>query len=298
MSDGVTAKPPKRNKIAIIGYGAMGEALARGIHIRYPEIAIAVSDTSQSRQTLAKEAGFSVIESDAGLPDALTNSDIVILALKPQAYPQFERAIGELGISVSGGLVSIMAGIPLERLLSITDEKKLAARCMPNLAVSVGKASIGVCYSESFFESLGASDRQRSIRDTRDDIETLLGSVGSVYHLPEPLFGALIGVSGSAIAFVFQFAHALAMGGVRCGMPYKQAIAIATETLQAAAALLKEQNAAGKSPTELITRVSSPAGTTIEGLAALSSGGFDHAVMDAVFRAARRADELNREYSF
>ncbi|NBK23332.1 MAG: pyrroline-5-carboxylate reductase, partial [Spirochaetia bacterium] len=82
-----------------------------------------------------------------------------------------------------------------------------------------------------------------------------------------------------AIAYVFQFFHALAMGGVKEGIPYPQSLAISRDTCLSAAALQKKDHA---NPVALATMVCSAGGTTIEGMQALAEGSFDATVMAAV----------------
>jgi pyrroline-5-carboxylate reductase len=99
---------------------------------------------------------------------------------------------------------------------------------------------------------------------------------------------AMTGVSGSGLAFVFSFVHAMALGGVAAGFDYPTALSVAIAGLEGAASLLKD----GAHPLELASRVISPAGTTIQGVRALERGGFTAAVMEAVESAARKATEL------
>ena len=109
--------------------------------------------------------------------------------------------------------------------------------------------------------------------------------------IPEKLMAAITGLSGSGIAFVFHFVHALALGGVREGFPYPQALEHALDTIDGATALLRST---GDHPIAFESRVCSPAGTTIEGVKALEKGGFTDAVLEAVSASARRAHELER----
>ena len=100
--------------------------------------------------------------------------------------------------------------------------------------------------------------------------------------------GAMTGVSGSGLAFVFQFVHGMALGGVAAGFDYRTALAVAVAGLEGAASLLKD----GAHPMELASRVTSPAGTTIQGVRALERAGFTAAVMEAVEAAARKTNEF------
>lgn len=107
-------------------------------------------------------------------------------------------------------------------------------------------------------------------------------------EIPEKLMAAMTGISGSGIAWVFEFAHAMALGGVASGFDYRTALSIAVATLESAAAMMKD----GTHPEELASRVISPAGTTIQGIRALAQGGFAASVMGAVEAATRKAGEM------
>jgi pyrroline-5-carboxylate reductase len=102
---------------------------------------------------------------------------------------------------------------------------------------------------------------------------------------------AVTGLSGSGPAFVFQFAEALAMGGVKAGLPMSTAMKLALSMLDGSVQLLKKSKLC---PGELTASVCSPAGTTIAGLQELESKAFRGAVMAAVEAAAKRSAELGK----
>jgi pyrroline-5-carboxylate reductase len=115
--------------------------------------------------------------------------------------------------------------------------------------------------------------------------------LGTPLELPEKLMPAVTGVSGSGIAYVFAFLHGLALGGAKAGMPYDTSLDAALTTLEGAVAALRNRQ---EHPVALLSKVASPAGTTIEGIHVLEERGFTAAVMDAVVAAARRAQEMER----
>lgn len=252
-------------KLVLVGYGNMGAALATGLIAQGHEI-VAVEKVDSRRQA-ARGAGLALA---AGLDQALP-ADGVVLAVKPQDFFDLARASsGGLGATP---LVSIMAGVPLSLLQSETGATR-AARLMPNLAAAVARSVVGLSFSDESDETLLSVSR------------TVAAALGTVIEVPERLLPAITGVSGSGIAYVFSFLHAMALGGTRAGLPYPQALQAAIGSVEGAAALLRET---GTHPIELLSRVTSPAGTTIEGVHALESAGFSAGVMDAVTRTADRA---------
>ena len=122
-------------------------------------------------------------------------------------------------------------------------------------------------------------------------METILSASGRVERLEERLMDAFSAVAGCGPAFVYPFIEAMADGGVLAGLPRKQAVEFAAQTLAGAAALVLES---GEHPGALKDAVCSPGGSTIEGVAALERGGFRAAVLDAVEAAWKKNAALGK----
>ncbi|MCF6335465.1 MAG: pyrroline-5-carboxylate reductase, partial [Spirochaetales bacterium] len=152
-------------------------------------------------------------------------------------------------------------------------------RFMPNIAATVGKSIVAVAYGE------------KSDQEFRHEAMVIADSIGKALPLAESQMSAFTGLSGSGIAYVFSFIHALALGGTEQGIPYNESLEIAIQTVNGATALLssgmKKEN-----PIELLTRVISAGGTTIAGVKALENGKLTSTVMEAVKKASARAREL------
>ena len=117
----------------------------------------------------------------------------------------------------------------------------------------------------------------------------LLRSFGVAEEVPERLINAVAGASGCSPAYVFQFLEALADGAVLAGMPRKQAYTFAAQAVLGSAKLMLET---GKHPGELKDMVTSPAGTTIEGVRVLEEKGFRGAVIDAVKASVEKSENM------
>ncbi|NBF40688.1 MAG: pyrroline-5-carboxylate reductase [Spirochaetes bacterium] len=260
-------------RLGLIGYGNMGEAIVSGLKARNPELELGIVEVSEERKAAAIEA-HGARDFTESLAHLVSFSDVVVLAIKPQ---DVEAMIERLEpISSELRLVSILAGTPLSRFTDALSSRNIS-RFMPSLAAKVGRAVVGVSFAE------GADD------DFRDAALEVARAIGTPQEIPEKLMSAVTGVSGSGLAFTFEFIHSLALGATRAGLPYPQALAASLDVLEGATALIRET---GEHPISLASRVASPAGTTIEGLTALEEGGFSAAVINAVSRAANRATEL------
>ena len=169
------------------------------------------------------------------------------------------------------------AGVKIEKLESFA--KARYVRIMPNVPAQIAKG----------MTALSCNDNINS--EELSDITEILETAGKVEQVPEKLMDCVTGVSGSGPAFVFMFIEAMADAAVRCGMPRKQAYTYAAQTVMGSAALVLET---GKHPGELKDSVTSPAGTTIEGVAALESNGMRNAVIEAVTASYNKSVSLGK----
>lgn len=260
-------------RIGLIGAGFMGTSLAAAVRTARADIKIGVVEKDTERRAAAvRRLGA---EDFTDRPqELLRESDLVILAVKPQDLEATAIACGtETPRAI---LLSVLAGTPAARVAAAFGGVPVV-RIMPNLAAEIGQAVTGISYPDTLSE------------DLRQEIASLLKPSGTLIDVPERLISAVTGLSGSGIAFAFQFIHALAMGGTAEGVAYPQALRAAIDVTASAAALLAHN---GVHPEEMVSRVCSPAGTTIAGVRSLADGGFTATVMDAVSAAARRSREI------
>jgi len=208
---------------------------------------------------------------------ALEGPKVIMLCVKPQVMPRVLVGLKEV-VRPETLIISIAAGVTI-RTLENTFNRHSVVRVMPNTPALVGSMAAG------FY--LGSKAKQEDAEFTR----LILSSLGVCHQVyKESLIDAITGLSGSGPAFVFVMIEAMADGGVRAGLPRKVAQDLAAQTVFGAAKMVLET---GKHPGALKDSVASPAGTTIEGLAALEAGGARAAYANAVYRAAKRAEELS-----
>jgi pyrroline-5-carboxylate reductase len=206
-------------------------------------------------------------------------ADVVVLAVKPQNVNQ---ALRELASGAKKGilLISIAAGVPIRQLEGLVPPTTRVVRAMPNTAAIALAAATAIAQGSRADESDLAIARQ------------LFEAVGSCVVVPERALDAVTGLSGSGPAYVLLVIEALADGGVKAGLSREVALRLAAQTVYGTAKLQIES---GEHPAVLRDRVTSPAGTTAEGLARLEARSVRAAFIEAVDAATRRARELGRE---
>lgn len=269
----------KQLVLGVIGVGAMGEALTRGILDRglLQAKQIIIYDVRRDHmETIARHLG---VRAAADLPAVAAAADVVLLAVKPQ---QMADVLSGLRGHVrrTQVIVSIAAGVTTTRIESDLGPDVPVIRVMPNTPALVGK---GVCVV-----SPGATATESEVAIVR----ALLGSVGSVFELPEAQMDTVTGLSGSGPAYVCLVIEALADGAVEDGLPRDVALHLAAATVAGAGEWIAQGLARGDHPAVLRERVTSPAGTTAAGLAVLEAAAARSAFARAVRAASARSKEL------
>ena len=120
-------------------------------------------------------------------------------------------------------------------------------------------------------------------------MNSFLDTVGVAFELPENQLDAVTGLSGSGPAYIFMAIEALADGGVKAGLPRQIALTLAAQTVKGSAEMYLQTK---RHPGELKDAVTSPAGTTIEGVMALEENGFRNAVIKSVTAAAEKTRKM------
>lgn len=254
-------------KIGFIGLGNMATAMIGGMLKNHVVQAENIIGKARTRATEDKVKDKFNIQIAADNQQAAREADILFLAVKPLFLPE---VIGEIREAVRPGtlIVSIAAGKTLSYLISAFNRGDCKyIRCMPNTPALVLEGCTGVCADE------------RVEKEELDRVLSLLNAFGKTGVVPERLMDVVVGVSGSAPAYVFMFIEAMADEAVAEGMPRAQAYEFAAQAVLGSAKMLLET---GKHPGELKDMVCSPGGTTIQAVKVLEEMGLRAAVMDAM----------------
>ncbi len=254
-------------KYGFVGAGNMGSALIRGA-VRskvIPPASIEVYDISgDTLEALKAELSVDI---SYQLPRLISDCGVIVLAVKPNILSKvLPEMAGALSIK-KPLVISIAAGQSLEKLRALIGFDVPLIRVMPNLNAAVGESMSAYCKNEMVTD------------DMVTDALKLLRCSGEVVELEEKLFPVFDAIGGAAPAFCFMFADALTRAAVKNGMARADALKIAMKVIEGSMRFLRES---GEHPWELIDKVCSPGGITIEGIASLQANGFSDAVLKAV----------------
>jgi pyrroline-5-carboxylate reductase len=265
--------------IGFIGAGVMAKALGKGL-----VDAGVVSTKELICSAPAPEDGQSFLDLLPGSRwtpdnlDVLEAGDVTILAIKPQVLPEALPPLKD--VSAGKLIISIAAGVTLEKLRGWLHPTARIVRCMPNMLVQIGA---------------GASAYAGASNVTEADFalaERVLAASGKAWRVEEKQLDAVTALSGSGPAYVFHFIEALTRGGVALGLSEALAKNLAIQTVLGSAQLAAHSP---HTPMELAAQVKSPRGTTLAGCAVLEENDAFNALVARCMAAARtRAEQLAR----
>ena len=264
--------------LGFIGAGKMATALAKGCldaGVVSPTEVVASDAMEAARRDFEREVGARVMEGNLGVVRA---ARVVVLAVKPD---QVVDVLAEVrpGLTDQHVVISIAAGIPLRVIEEELFEGAHVVRVMPNTPALIGA---------------GAAAFARGQWATAEDAALtarIFSAVGLAFEVKEALLDAVTGLSGSGPAYAYVMIEALSDGGVAAGLPRDIATRLAAQTLLGAARMVLET---GLHPGALKDMVTSPGGTTIEGLHELERAGVRGALMNAVRASAAKAKLLGQ----
>lgn len=264
-----------RERVGIIGVGAMGTALLKGLLPVVSKEMLLVADKALEKLEKIKDT-YQVEAQPVG--SLVEEAQVVFLAVKPQdLFALLEEIAAK--ITPSQTIVSVAAGVPIAKIENKLPGNVGVIRVMPNTPCLINEGVMAV--SAGRFVS---AERLQLV-------VSWLQNLGVVRVVKEELLDAVTGLSGSGPAYVYLMIEALADGGVLAGLPRELALEFAVQTVLGAAKMVRET---GEHPAVLREMVTSPAGTTAAGLLQLEEGAFRSLLQKAVVAAAARAKELGR----
>lgn len=264
-------------KIGFIGAGNMATAIIKGLLSQNngnPEL-VNVFDFSVEKCDIIKKMGVNVCKTGV---DVMKNSDIIVLAVKPQNYSEVFQELKN-DVTPDKTFVSIAAGISIEFVRNSLNCNCPVVRVMPNTPLLLKKGATALCPSDNI------SDEDKQI------VYDMFAGSGVCEYISEEHMNEVIAVNGSSPAYIYLFAKAMAEYAENHGIEYNKAMNLICAALEGSAAMLRES---GDSADILIEKVSSKGGTTIAALEKLREHGFYEAVQDAMDACTKRAEELGK----
>lgn len=253
------------NKIAIIGGGNLGTAIAEGLINSGFSKAGDIIITKRNIKTLhgLQQKGVQVSDNNA---EAVRFASLVILAVKPF---QVEEILGKLKDDIDPKkhvLISVITGITIDQLVKATGKKVSVIRAMPNTAIAIQQSMTCLAAHEVSKEQISY-------------IEDLFNQLGKVTWIDEKLMDAATVLGACGTAYAMRYIRANIQGGIEIGFDAATANLIAAQTVKGAAELLLQK---GTHPEQEIDKVTTPKGCTIAGLNEMEHQGFSSSLIKGI----------------
>lgn len=262
--------------ITFIGGGNMGRALISGLIAGgTPAETIHVAEPGEEqRRSLAEDLGVTVHADNA---EAARAAEVLVVAVKPQVMDDVLASVAE-AIDAGTLVISVAAGMPIERIKSGLGGHDRIVRAMPNTPALYQTGMTGLAAAAG----VNDTDRQRA--------EQVLEAAGEIAWVDdEALMDVVTAISGSGPAYFFSLVEQLTAAGTRAGLSAETAARLARQTAFGAGTMLARSDLDSG---ELRKRVTSPGGTTAAALESLSDNEFGRLVDEAVQAAVKRGREL------
>lgn len=260
-------------KVAIIGAGNMGGAIARGMAtgsiIKAEDIVV----TAHTQATLDKlKADIPSLHTTLNNREAAENASIIVLCIKPWlVQPVLEEIYPAIHQS-NPMIINVAAGISFEQLQNMmAGDVRPIARVIPNTAIAIKQSPTLMCFNEAMNEA-----QQQLVKAVFDEL-------GSSIVTDEAHMAAGTAITSCGIAYAFAYIRAAIQGAIELGFYPHVAKQMIDQTVQGAVALLEHN---GSMPDAEIYKVCTPGGITIKGLNEMTEQGFDHAIIAGLKKAA------------
>ena len=251
-------------KIAIIGAGNLGTAIAEGLlksKFSAPKDII-VTKRNVSTLTALKQKGIEVIGDNS---EAVLRSELIILAVKPFQVKEVLEGIKNQ-LSQNHMLVSVVTGVLITEIEEVISIRMPVFRAMPNTAIAIS-------------ESMTCLSHSNATKSEISYVHDLFSTLGKVANIEEKLMNAATVLGACGTAFAMRYIRANIQGGIEIGFDALTASLIAAQTVKGAAELLLQK---GTHPEQEIDKVTTPKGCTIVGLNEMEHQGFSSSLIKGI----------------
>jgi len=265
------------SKIAVIGFGNIAKAIITPLFdkkLLNPKDVYCLVNTKKSLENIRKNYKYdiNIFQANSKGSEIIWDCKVKLLSVKPQQL----KNIIELEKNKNNLLVSILAGVSLEKLIKKFPNHK-CVRVVTNIPITIGKGLTGISWGDEITE------------DQKQFIKRLFENSSKIYEFPEDLLDIFLSVTSSGPAIIALIIEALSDGGLSGGLQKKLSEELVTEMILGTVSLIKETNL---TTAELKNMVTSPGGTTISALRVLENRSLRSALIEAVVSASNRSKEF------
>ena len=266
------------SKIAVIGFGNIAKAIITPLFdkkLLNPKDIYCLVNTKKSLENIRKNYKYdiNIFQANSKGSEIIWDCKVKLLSVKPQQL----KNIIELEKNKNNLLVSILAGVSLEKLIKKFPNHK-CVRVVTNIPITIGKGLTGISWGDEITD------------DQKQFIKRLFENSSRIYEFPEDLLDIFLAVTSSGPAIIALIIEALSDGGLSGGLQKKLSEELVTEMILGTVSLIKETNL---TTAELKNMVTSPGGTTISALRVLENRSLRSALIEAVVSASNRSKEFH-----
>lgn len=265
----------EKSKIAILGGGNIGTAIAKGL-IRaglFRSEDITVTRLSSQPVSDLSGTGVKVLYDNN---EAIKGASFIMLAVQPR---QAERLLN----GIKGNLdpehqviISTISAFSFNEIAGLTGDNFLIVRVMPNTAIAI-------CESMTCIACNKTNDKRFS------EVKALFDKMGSTLVIEERMMAAATVLCSCGTAFMMRYIRAASQGGIQVGFPAEEAQLISAQVARGAAALLLQN---GEHPEREIDKVTTPMGLTIKGLNEMEHNGLSSAVIKGIVHSFEEMERI------
>lgn len=264
-----------RRKIAILGCGNIGSAIANGLVNSglYKSSQIYVTRKSEEQLLKFSKKGFLTSTNNK---EAVKKSEILIIAVTPQQLDELLNEIQNELIENKHILISIVTGASIKQIKNQLTKKIPVIRVMPNTAIAIQ-------------ESMTCISAREEDKDSLDVAKYIFDKLGKTIVIHEELMVPATALCASGIAFFLRAIRAASQGGIEIGFHADDALFMAAQTAKGAASLILNSNS---HPEGEVDKVTTPMGITISGLNQMEHAGFSSSMIKGIVTSAEKAKTL------
>ncbi|SHM50261.1 pyrroline-5-carboxylate reductase [Chitinophaga sp. CF418] len=252
-------------KIAIIGGGNLGKAIAQGLLKSGFSVPADLTVTKRSLASVSdlQSLGVQTISDNEA---AIRGAEIIVVALKPYNVREVLSQVKTAFDPSRQILISVITGVSIDDLEQIAGAGMPVVRAMPNTAIAIQESMTCICHKN-------VSEQQEAY------VTEMFNQLGVAVSIDEKLMDAATVLGACGIAYALRFIRASIQGGIEIGFDARTANLIAAQTVKGAAQLLIKEN---RHPEEEIDKVTTPKGCTIAGLNEMEHQGFSSSLIKGI----------------